>query len=68
MASALAFVVIGFLLCAAAVLAVFGIVHAYMAGSEAIERDGMLPGSAAPSWSLPDSTGRAHQSPPVSGL
>lgn len=64
----LAFIVIGFLLCLAAVLAMFGVIHVYMAGAEAIERDGMLPGTAAPSWSIADSAGRMHQSPPASGL
>jgi Methylamine utilisation protein MauE len=65
---ALIFTVISFLLCAAAVLAVFGIIQKYMSGSDAIERDGMLPGSAAPSWSIADSAGRVHHSPSASGL
>ena len=68
MAYSVFFTVIGFLLCVAAVLAVFGIIHVYMSGSDAIERDGMLPGSLAPSWSIADSAGRVHQSPPTSGL
>lgn len=68
MVYALTFTVISFLLCAAAVLAVFGIIHTYMSGPDAVERDGMLPGSAAPSWSIADSAGRVHQSPSASGL
>jgi len=68
MAYSVIFTVISFLLCVAAVLAVFGIIHVYMSGPDAIERDGMLSGSVAPSWSLSDSAGRIHQSPPASGL
>lgn len=62
------FTVISFLLCVAAVLAVFGIIHVYMSGSGAIERDGIIPGSVAPAWSIADSAGRVRRSPPASGL
>jgi hypothetical protein len=64
MISAGVFVVLALILCAAAVLAVLGITHIYLSGAEAIERDGMAPGTAAPAWSLPDSSGHIHRSPP----
>ena len=64
MISAGVFVVLALVLCAAAVLAVFGITHIYLSGAEAIEHDGMAPGAAAPAWSLRDSCGNVHRSPP----
>jgi hypothetical protein len=64
MVSAGVFVVLAVILCAAAVFAVFGITHIYLSGAEAIENDGLAPGTAAPAWSLEDSAGRLHRSPP----
>jgi hypothetical protein len=64
MISAGVFVVLAVVLCAAAVFAVFGITHIYLSGAEAIELDGMAPGTAAPAWSLEDSSGSIHRSPP----
>jgi hypothetical protein len=55
-------------LCAAAVLGIFGIVHHAMAGSEALERDGLHPGAHTPAWSLEDSTGTVVTSPPATSL
>ena len=63
MISAGAFVLVAAVLCAAAVFAVFGITQLYLSGADAIERDGMAPGTAAPTWSLTDSAGNAHRSP-----
>ncbi|MDQ2813686.1 MAG: hypothetical protein M3Z75_17925 [Actinomycetota bacterium] len=59
-----AFVLAALVLCAAAVLAVFGITHFVMSGSEAIERDGIYPGLPASAWSLADSSGSIVRSPP----
>ena len=64
MISAGVFVVLAVILCAAAVFAVFGITHVYLSGAEAIENDGLAPGTAAPAWSLEDSSGTPHRSPP----
>jgi hypothetical protein len=64
MISAGAFILLAAVLCAAAVFAVFGIAHMYLSGAEAIEHDGMAPGTAAPLWSLRDSSGNIHRSPP----
>jgi hypothetical protein len=58
------FVVLAVLLCAAAVLAVMQITHIYLSGAQAIEHDGMAPGATAPAWSLADSAGNIHRSPP----
>ena len=58
------FVVLALILCAAAVLAVLQITHLYLSGAQAIEHDGMAPGTAAPAWSLADSAGNIHRSPP----
>lgn len=64
MISAGVFVAVAAVLCVAAVLAVLGITHVRLSGAEAVERDGMARGSLAPAWSLTDSVGAAHQSPP----
>jgi len=64
--SASVFIVVAFLLCVAAVLAVFGITHVAMSDPAAIEHDGLHRGLAAPTWSLPDSSGRIVRSPPPS--
>jgi hypothetical protein len=62
---AVGFTVLGAVLCAAAVLAFLGIAQVGLAGAAAIERDGLATGVHAPSWSLTDSAGVAHTSPPV---
>lgn len=58
------FVLTAVTLCAAAVLAVFGITNYAMSASEAIDRDGLYPGTSAPSWTLKDSSGKVYWSPP----
>jgi hypothetical protein len=63
-----AFVVLAAALCAAAVLAVLGAAHVYLSGPEAIERDGLARGRRAPRWSLADSAGTVHHSPPARPL
>src|SRR5215468_11143860 len=68
MAFAILFIVIASLLCVAAVMAVFGVTHLAMSGSEAVARDGLHRGTAAPRWSLPDAAGQLRASPPASGF
>ena len=65
---AVAFVILAAALCAAAVLAVLGAAHVYLSGPEAIERDGLARGRRAPRWSLADSAGTVHHSPPARPL
>lgn len=62
---AVGFTAIGAVLCAAAVLAFFGIAQVRLSGAAAIERDGLATGTRAPSWSLADSAGVVHTSPPT---
>jgi hypothetical protein len=62
------FVVVALVFCLATILAVFGVTHVSMSGSEAIERDGLAPGIPAPSWSLADSAGNIVCSPPRTPL
>jgi hypothetical protein len=64
MISATVFAIVALGLCAAAMMALFGITHVAMSGREAIERDGLVPGTRAPVWSLADSSGNIHRSPP----
>jgi len=64
MISVIAFAVVAIILCAASVLAIFGTTVAQMSRAEAVERDGLVPGTRAPSWSLADSSGHIHRSPP----
>jgi hypothetical protein len=64
MISAVVFVVVAVILCAASVFAVLEITHIYLSGAEAIENDGLSPGTRAPAWSLTDSAGTLHRSPP----
>jgi hypothetical protein len=66
--AAVAFVALAGALCAAAVLAVLGTAHVYLSGPEAIERDGLARGHHAPRWSLADSAGVLHRSPPARPL
>ncbi len=67
-ALAIGFVVIAAMLCAAGVLALLRIGHLMLSGAEALERDGLARGEAAPSWSLPDVAGTVYRSPPVRPL
>jgi hypothetical protein len=67
-ALAVAFVVVATSLCAAAVLAVLGTAQLGLAGSEALERDGLARGQRTPAWTLPGQDGRPRSSPPSSGL
>jgi hypothetical protein len=62
---AIGFTMLGVVLCAAAVLAFLGIAQVRLSGAGAIERDGLATGTRAPSWSLADSAGVMHSSPPV---
>lgn len=62
--SAIVFIIVAILLCAAAVMAIFGVTHVAMSGSAAIEHDGLHRGLAAPTWSLPGSSGQIVRSPP----
>jgi hypothetical protein len=66
--TAVAFVTLAVALCAAAVLAVLGAAHVYLSGPEAIERAGLARGRQAPRWSLADSAGAVHRSPPARPL
>jgi hypothetical protein len=68
MVFAILFIVIAVLLCVAAVMAIFGVTHLAMSGSEAVERDGLHRGTPAPHWSLPDAAGQSRSSPPACGL
>lgn len=61
---AIAFVVMAIVMCTACVLALFGVTVIQMSRAEAIERDGLVPGTRAPSWSLTDSSGDVYRSPP----
>jgi hypothetical protein len=62
---AIGFTALGVVLCAAAVLAFLGIAQVRLSGAAAIERDGLATGTRAPAWSLADSAGVVHTSPPV---
>jgi hypothetical protein len=62
--SAIAFVLVAVVMCAACILALFGITVVQMSRAEVIERDGLIPGTHAPAWSLADSSGDVHRSPP----
>jgi len=68
MVVAVLFVVIAVILCAAAVLALLGVGQLALSGPDALERDGLGRGRPAPAWSLPDSAGIAHESPPARPL
>jgi len=62
---AIGFTALGVVLCAAAALAFLGIAQVRLSGAGAIERDGLATGTRAPSWSLSDSAGVMHTSPPA---
>jgi hypothetical protein len=59
------YLAIALALCVLAACAVLGIIHLHMSGSAGVERDGLNRGWRAPSWSLPDPTGRNVVSPPL---
>jgi hypothetical protein len=61
----IAFVACGLAACLAAALGLLAIAHIRLSGPEAIERDGLVPGSAAPRWALADSAGTVRTSPPA---
>ncbi len=52
------------MLCVAAVFALLGAGQIALSGADAIERDGLARGQRAPRWSLTDSAGVIHISPP----
>lgn len=64
MTAAILFIVIAAILSAAAVLALLGVGQLALSGADAIERDGLARGQLAPRWSLADSAGTVHTSPP----
>jgi hypothetical protein len=68
MGSALVFVAVAAIMCVAAILATLGSASVQMSRAEVIERDGLLPGARAPSWTLVDSSGNIHLSPPEKPL
>ncbi len=63
-----AFVVVAALLCVAALMLMLGTANVYLSGPAAIEHDGLARGRPAPRWSLPDSAGAVHTSPPARPL
>ena len=65
---AVAFTACGAALLVAAALAFLGIASVRLSGQEAIERDGLATGKRAPVWSLADSAGTVHTSPPTMPL
>ena len=62
---AIVFTVCGAVAFLAAVLAFLGLAQVGLAGAAAIERDGLATGMRAPAWSLRDSAGTVHTSPPL---
>ena len=64
---AVLFLIVGLIIFAAAIIAVFATVEVYyLSGSRAIAEDGLRRGSCAPRWSLADSSGQVRHSPPRS--
>jgi len=61
---AIVFIAVAIILCVASILALFGTTAVHMSHADVIERDGLVPGTRAPSWSLADSSGHVHRSPP----
>jgi hypothetical protein len=59
------FVLVAAVMCAAVVLAIFAVTYVYyLSSSRALEDDGLPRGTAAPAWSLADSSGKVVCSPP----
>ncbi len=67
-ASAIAFMAIAAMLCVAAVLALLGTGQLALSGSDALGRDGLPRGQAAPAWSMRDAAGTGYTSPPARPL
>lgn len=62
---AVLFILAAAVMCAAAVLAIITVTYVYyLSGSRALMHDGLRRGSAAPAWSLTDSSGESVCSPP----
>jgi len=68
MAIAVLFVICALSLGATAVVGLLGIGQLALAGADSLERDGLARGVLAPRWSLTDSAGAAHASPPAAPL
>jgi hypothetical protein len=64
MISAVIFVFVAITFCLLSLIAIIGVTELRMSGSEAIERDGLVRGTRAPAWRLPDSSGKPFSSPP----
>lgn len=62
------FVAVAVAACVAAVLVILSSAHVLLSGASAIERDGLPRGRRAPRWSLTDSAGMTHGSPPAAPL
>jgi hypothetical protein len=62
------FVSVAAVLCTGALLVILGTANVYLSGAKAIEHDGLPRGARAPQWSLPDSAGTIHHSPPAGPL
>jgi hypothetical protein len=65
---AVVFVVIAAILCLAGLLAFLGLGQLALSGSDALERDGLRRGQAAPAWSASDLAGLPRRSPPGAPL
>jgi hypothetical protein len=63
-----AFAATAVVLCAATLLLMLGTANVYLSGQAAIEHDGLARGRLAPRWSLADSAGVVHTSPPARPL
>jgi hypothetical protein len=63
-ANAILFIAFAVILCAATVLGWLGLGQIALSGSSALERDGLGRGQRAPTWTLTDSAGMTHSSPP----
>jgi hypothetical protein len=61
------YVAIELLLVGLAVLAPLTLGHLSLAGARAIAHDGIRPGTRAPAWTLVDTDGQSHESPPGAG-
>ncbi len=64
MSWAIALTVCGAVACTAAALAFLGLGQARLSGAAALAHDGLGTGTRAPAWSLADSAGVVHTSPP----
>jgi hypothetical protein len=64
MTAAISFIIVAVMLSLLAVLAILGVTHVQLKGRDALQRDGLRPGSLAPAWALADSSGTIYRSPP----